>query len=113
METLSQEEDKMQNTIMSRRISYNLVALIVTLVALAMIVGFAAGLVVSTPSAASTSPSIQPSDYAVRVVVPAPDPLQIDQQIQAQDSRLGQWANFDKAQDACRLITPSHWPVEC
>ncbi len=103
----------MQNTINSRRISYSLAALMVALVVAAMIVGFAAGLVVSTPSAASTSPSIQPSDYTVRVVVPAPDPLQIDQQIQAQDSRLGQWVNFDKAQDACRLIAPSHEPVEC
>ncbi len=92
----------MQNTINSRRISYSLAALMVALVVAAMIVGFAAGLAASTPSAVSTSPAIQPSDYTLRVVVPAPDPLQIDQQVQAQDSRLGQWFG-DSTKGGCQF----------
>lgn len=46
----------MQNTITSRRLSYNLIALILLLVAVATLVGFAAGLAVSNPPSASVSP---------------------------------------------------------
>lgn len=50
----------MQNTVTARRISYNLIALIVMLVAVGVLVGFAAGVAVRKPSAiAAAAPDAQ------------------------------------------------------
>ena len=56
----------MQETIRMKRISYKLVALMATFVAVALLVGFAAGFAVSTPLPVSVSPgSVKPEPVSL------------------------------------------------
>ena len=48
----------MQNTITARQISYNWVALIVLIVAIALLVGFVAGRATTTSASAATAPAM-------------------------------------------------------
>jgi len=57
----------MQNTITARRISYNLVALIVVLVAVALLVGFAAGLTINKSASAPVNPAMGQSGSTVQI----------------------------------------------
>lgn len=57
----------MQNTITARRISYNLIALIVVLVAVALLVGFATGLAINKSASAPVNPAIGQSGSTVQI----------------------------------------------
>lgn len=81
----------MQNTITARRISYNLIAFIVMLAAVAMLVGFVAGLAVGKPGANSATAPAAPAQAQTNLprVVSANAP--IEGWIFQQDSGTNEW----------------------